>query len=234
VTKRSISTERQNILVETARKKYGVSLRIYERKTLVNRLSKTENGIFTRLFPDIEKQVNNLKLTRTPYLSGEQASLIEIAMLKSSIAFVFNSGAQKARRSIFDYLTLGLLLAEPSKDLSFEELRTKYSNAVTNIKPADDQIIASLNRLKVLKLIEQKGNSFGPTMEALKTIEARTIEVNNETGEFISDIVDEVCRTAEQKISAEDRLKLERNTQELLILFFRLFGIEMANQVLKK
>ncbi len=53
VTPRIISTERQLQMKQDARKKYGISLNIYERKTLLNRLSDFNNGIYYRHFPTL-------------------------------------------------------------------------------------------------------------------------------------------------------------------------------------
>lgn len=233
VTKRSISPERQKSLIETARKKRDVSLRIYERKTIANRLSNTENGIFGRLFPDIDKQVADLKTSQPPLLSGKKSSLFEISMLKSSIAFTFNKAAPRARRSIFDYLTLGLLLERAPEYLSIAKLSERYGTTIGKIRPTDDQIRASLERLGGFGFIEWKGDLVRPSRKALETIEGSTAEANDATNSLISDIVDEVGRISKEKISEEDRLKIERNIQDLLIMLFRLSGIEIANQVIK-
>ncbi|MDI6755645.1 MAG: hypothetical protein QME78_14760 [Thermodesulfobacteriota bacterium] len=121
VTTHKISSERQDIMIRDARKKYGVNLSIFDRKTLINRLANYENGIFHRHFPDIEKQVKVLT-SRKPELSNEDASLLEISMLKAAIAFTFNPSAPGVKKSLFDYLIFALLLKNSDKGIQISKL----------------------------------------------------------------------------------------------------------------
>lgn len=233
VTKRSISAERQKLLIETARKNHDVSLKIFERRTIANRLSKLDNGIFGRLFPDFEKQIASITTKYAPLLSGEGSSSLEISMLKSSIAFTYNKRLQKARKSIFDFLTLGLLIEHSSEYLPMAKLRGLYGVTTGKIQPPEDQVRASLGRLNEQGFIEWKGDLVRPSKIALGTVEGSTLVANDATQALITDIVDEVCRISKEKVSQEDKLKIERNIQDLLIMLFRLSGIEISNQVLK-
>jgi len=233
VSKRSISAERQRSLIETARKNHDVSLRIFERKTIANRLANTENRIFDRYFSNIEKQFADLTAKHPPLLSGEGSSLLEISMLKSSIAFTFNKDAPRARKSIFDFLTLGLLLEQPSEYVPVAKLRERYGITTGKIQPPENQVRVSLSRLTEIAFIEWRGDSVRPSKRALETIDGSTAWANDATHSLISDIVDEVCQISKEKISQEDKLKIERNIQNVFVLLFRLSGIEIANQVLK-
>ena len=83
VTPARLSSERQRKLKKLAREDYDISLDIYERKTLVNRLSDFSNGVFRRHFPSIEHQVAAL-MTSQPVFRDADGRL-ETAMLKVSV-----------------------------------------------------------------------------------------------------------------------------------------------------
>jgi hypothetical protein len=234
VTHRSISAERQRSLIETARKKHDVSLKIFEKRTIANRLANRENGIFVRYFSNIEKQIATLTANQVPMLSGDGMNLVEISMLKSSIAFTFNKDAPRARKSIFDFLTLGLLLEKPSEYIAVPKLDERYGIPSRKGRPPEGQVRSSLNRLTERGFIEWKGDAVRPSSRALEAVDGSTAGANDATRSLITDIVDEVCQTSQEKISEEDRLKIERNTQEVFVMLFRLSGIEIANQVLKE
>jgi len=232
VTHRSISSERQMSLIETARKKHGITLSIFERKTIANRLANRENNIFVRYFPDIKTQLAALT-TKRPLLSGDGLNLLEISMLKSSIAFTFNKDTPRARQSIFDFLTLGLLLEKRSEYILVAKLRERYGITTGKEQPPEDKVMSSLSRLTKRGFIDWKGDSVRPSTQALETVDGSTAGANDATHSLITDIVDEVCRISQSKISEEDRLKVERNTRDVLVVLFRLSGIEIANQVLR-
>ena len=232
VTHRSISSERQRSLIETARKKHGVTLSIFERNTIANRLANRENNIFVRYFPDIETQLAALT-TKRPLLSSDESGLLEISMLKSSIAFTFNKDAPRVRKSIFDFLTLGLLLEKPSEYILVAKLRERYGITSGKEQPPEDKVRSSLNRLTERGLIEWQGDGARLSSKALEIVDGSTAGANDATRSLITDIVDEVCQTSHQRISEDDKLKMERNIQDVLVMLFRLSGIEIANQVLK-
>jgi hypothetical protein len=232
VTRHSISTRRQEDMIKDARKKHGVNLSIYERKTLVNRLANYSNGIFNRHFPDIQKQVLDLT-SKKPRLSAEEGTLLESSMLKASIAFTFGAGAPSARKSIFDFLTLGILLENPHEGIRIAEMGEKYTTTVGGEKPPDEQIGASLGRLISGGFVERKEDIFKPSDSALQTMASSTIRANEATDSVISDIIDDVCRILEEKLSEEDKRRIARNTRDLFVKLFRLFGIELSNQVLR-
>jgi len=232
VTPRSISPERQRSLIETARKNHDVTLNIFERKTIANRLANRENGIFVRYFPDIEKQLPSFT-TKRPLLSSDESGLLEISMLKSSIAFTFNKDAPRARKSIFDFLTLSLLLERPSEYIPVAKLCESLGMVTRRERPPEERVRSSLDRLTERGFIEWKEDSVRSSSQALETVDGSTAGANDATRSLITDIVDEVCQTSQQRISEKDKLRMERNIQDVLVMLFRLSGIEIANQVLK-
>lgn len=155
VTSRSISAARQDQMKQDARKRHGINLSIFERKTLANRLADFGNGIFYRHFPDIERQVKSL-VVRKPFMQPEAGSLIEFSMLKASIAFTFDERAPHARRSIFDYLTLALLQGRPPMTQS--ELAAEHQKIGGGQRAPDSQIQASVERLISKGLLVKTGD----------------------------------------------------------------------------
>lgn len=232
VTPRSISTKRQSTMIRDVRKAHGVNLNIFERKTLVNRLADYETGIFHRHFPDIEKQVVDLS-SKQPLLSSDGLGLLESSMLKASIAFTFSKPAPRVRKSIFDFLTLSLLLENPSEDMPIASLHEQYRKTVGGKQPPDAQIEAALQRLMSRRLVKRDAENVGLTDLAIETIASSTIQANESTDSLVSDIVDDVLRVSGKRLAEQDMPKLARNTRDVLVRLFQLFGIELANQVLR-
>ena len=233
VTPNIISTESQRKMIKDTRKNYEINLNIYERKTLINRLVDYSNGIFHRYFPDIRKQVDEL-FSKKPALSDEASPQLECSMLKCSLAFTFNKETPRARKSIFDYLTLGLLMEDPSKELTIDELCKGYQAAISvNIPPEKDKVAASLQRLLSKKMVQHDGSVFKVTESALQNTASTAIQANEGTDSMISDIVDEVISITEIKLSVQDISIITRNIRSVLCKLFQLFGIELSNQVLR-
>lgn len=231
VTPHSISTERQDQMRRDTRKEYNVNLNIYERKTIVNRLANFDNGIFHRHFPDIEKQVKELT-TKKPLLSPDDSSLLESTMLRSSLAFSASKESPCVRDSIFDSLTLSIITHSTDKDISTSDLIGKYSEYM-GLAPAASQLEASLQRLSSRGLVGRKQDRVSLTKFAKQSDASITIRANEATNALISDISDEISRISGKELSERDNQIIAKNTRKVLIKLFRLFGIELANQVLR-
>jgi len=214
-----------------ARKRYSVNLNIYERKTIVNRLANFDNGIFHRHFPDIEKQVKELT-TKKPLLSPDDSTLLESAMLRSSLAFSVSKESPRVRDSIFDCLTLSVITHSTDKDISTSDLRGKYSEHM-GLEPLATQLEASLQRLSSRGLLDRQQDRVSLTKFARQSDASITIRTNEATNALISDISDEISRISEKELSERENQIIARNTRNVLTKLFRLFGIELANQVLK-
>lgn len=229
VTTRSISTTRQDQMKEDARKNHDVSLKIYERKTLVNRLADFSNGIFYRHFPDIEKQLKSL-VVKKPFIQPEVGSQIESSMLKASIAFTFDERAPRVRRSISDYLTLALLQERPPITLS--ELAVEYQKFAGGQKVPENQIQANLDRLMSKGLLVKSGDRVILSTQALEVLTSNTIKANEATDSLVGDIIEEIYRISGRKISIDESQAVSQNARDVLAKLFQLFGLEIAGQVL--
>lgn len=231
VTPHGISTERQDQMKRDARKEYNVNLNIYERKTIVNRLANFDNGIFHRHFPDIEKQVNQL-VAKKPLLSPDDSTLLESAMLRSSLSFSVSKESPRVRDSIFDSLTLSIITHSTDKDISTSDLRGKFSEHM-GLEPPVTQLAASLDRLSSRGLVDRHQDRVILTKLAKQSDASITIRANEATNALVSDISDEIFRISEEELSESDNQIIAKNTRNVLTKLFRLFGIELANQVLK-
>jgi hypothetical protein len=232
VTPASLSSERQYDLKKIARQEFDVSLELYERKTLVNRLSDFSNGIFFRHFPDIDKQIQVLKAGRPIFqdIGGQ----LDVAMLKVSIALVFGRGTDRVRRSIFDHLILATLVGSPSKKMALSDISNNLAEEL-GCKPfPEPQISAALHRLKTQDMVTFENGHYTLTKNAINEIEGSTVKANKLSASAISDIVEEVCAVSGLCVSKEERDMLERNARNVLAEIFRLMGLELSNQFLEK
>jgi hypothetical protein len=232
VTPVSLSSERQNDLKKIAREEFDLTLQVYGRKTLVNRMSDFSNGIFYRHFPDIDKQIQAARASRPAFQDmGQQ---LETAMLKVSIALVLGRRVDPVRKSIFDHLILATLVGSPSQKMTLSDISTSLAGGL-GCKPfLESQVSGALQRLEAQELITSKGGHYSLAKTTINTIEGATIQANNLSASVISDIVEEVCRVSGRRISREERNKLERNARNVLAELFRLMGLELANQFLEK
>ena len=231
VTPHSISTDRQDQMKHDTRKEYNVNLSIYERKTIVNRLANFDNGIFHRHFPDIETQLQELT-TKKPLLSLDDSTLLESAKLRSSLAFSVTKESPRVRDSIFDGLTLSIITHSTDKDITTSDLRSKYSEHMGLQLPAA-QLEASLQRLSSRGLVGLRQDRVSLTKLAKQSDASITIRANEATNALILDISDKISTISEKELSERDNQIIAKNVRNVLTKLFRLFGIELANQVLK-
>jgi hypothetical protein len=108
VTPHAISSEAQIKMKQDARLTHGVTLDIYERKTLANRLAHLENGIYNRHFQNFIAQMEDV--TRAASKGSIAEPALERALLQASLALTFLPGALRVRKSVFDYFVLALIL----------------------------------------------------------------------------------------------------------------------------
>jgi hypothetical protein len=232
VTPVRLSSERHYDLTKIAREEFDVTLQVYDRKTLVNRLSDFSNGIFHRHFQDIDRQIQAARAGQPTFQN--MGGQLETAMLKVSIALVLGRGVDPVRKLIFDHLILATLVGSPSQKMTLSDISTNVADGL-GCKPfPESQVFAALRRLEGQELITFKGDHYSLAKTTINAIEGATIQANNLSASVISDIVEEVCEVSGRPISSEERNKLERNARDVLAVLFRLMGLELANQFLEK
>lgn len=225
-----ITTQRQDKMKRDVRREYGINLNIFERKTLVNRLANYENGIFHRHFPDIEKQIQELK-SKQPILTSSEAEALETAMIRSSLAFSLNKESPRVRSTIFDSLTLSVISTSTENDIPVSDFYQKFKESI-GIELPTSQVEASLRRLVSRGMVNWQGELIILTKFAKQSLSGVTIKSNEATKSLIIDVISEISSISEEKLSAHDEETIAQNTRNVLIKLFRLFGMELANQVL--
>jgi hypothetical protein len=234
VTPIQLSSDRQSKLKKLAREDYDIALDIYERRTLVNRLSDFSNGIFHRHFPSIEHQME--ALTSSQPVFADVDGKLRTAMLKVSIAFVLGEGADAVRKSVFDRLVLASLVAAETGGLEPSAISKRLAERIGCEPFQEHQILAALHRLETLGFVNEAKDETGfcLTDQALNAVEGATIEANALTTSLISDLVEEVCGISGVRVSRQERSRLERNAKDVLAEMFRLMGLELANRFLEE
>lgn len=233
VTPHRLSSELQDKLIRRARKEHEISLRIFERKTLLNRLSDYSNGIFHRYFPDIEHQIADLVAARTRK-SASPSQAREAELLRVSTVFSFSREGRRARKSVFDNITLALVLSASETPLALDELGRLFAEQLGGSAPPVQQIRASIERLEKQGFLHQRDGQVAPTQEGLSTIEGGNIRANELTDAVLSDVVESVVSSVERRLSRKEVAQLRENAQMVLVEVFRLFGTELANQLVRE
>ncbi len=228
VTPVSLSNEREFELEKKARKEFDVTLKIYSRKTIVNRLSDLTNGIFYRHFPSIDKQITTIKSSIPAFEESHRE--LETEMLRISLTFVFGKGATTARKSVFDNLILASLVKTSGSGDTLADISNKISKSLGCGPFPESQIDAALLRLKTQGLVDPTDGRFTLSESSIKEIGSANIEAKNLAFSLVSDIVERVCNVWPLDISREERRKLERNTKDVFAELFRIMGTELINQ----
>ncbi len=232
VTKASVSTERHDRLIARCRKEHAVFLRVYDRKVLVNRLADFGNGIFYRFFPDIEKQVRGILDRRSQRLHKDERSAR--AQLIACKAFVLHKGAGRARRGLLDHMVTGLLLAGSADGLSLVALRAQCDAQLGEGAISEGQLAASLERLRKAGVALHKQERYLLSDESLTTLVGAECAADVEETSVVQDLVDCVSDVAGSSMTRAQRDQLQRNAHALLAEFFRVFGVELSEQFLRR
>lgn len=229
VTNRHISGEVQQELKKEMRINHKVKIDFFERSTIINRLAKQENNLFNRYFPNIEKQVETLKDCK-PILTDDHAKSLESSILKSAIAFTFNNDINKTRKSVFDNLILGLLYEKDN--LTLDLLTEYYKENLDKNFNNPSQIRSSVVRLEKEELISIKESLHSITKKGRRYIETINCKVNSKTEELLEDVLDSVKDLYKNALSTQESLRIKKNTKEIFVEVFKLFGMELANKFL--
>jgi len=233
VTSRNLSAEGQRALIEIARKGFDVTLIPYDRKVLANRLSDLSNGLFSRHFPDIGRQLSDFRASSAGEITLEDA--LEEGLLKASIAFVFGERTSTTRKALFDELVMAALSDEESRAFSFDEVSAILTKHFPMIMVSTEQLQASVERLARLNKVKlSREGQVTLTSDGKMMVVAAISRAVETVGTLMSDIVGKATMAAGGTLSGEEERKLIRNARSLLVQYFRLFGIEITAQVSDK
>lgn len=233
VTRAQISSETQDAVRKEAKRENEIDLDIYDRRTLVNRLADTRNGVFQRYFPDIRQQVNTLLQARPQHLQAQEDR--EREFLKICYAFTFAPGAQRTRKSLLDETVLAILALASSEAVTADQLISLARETLGSEVLSDAaQLKASLKRLEKRNLVERNAAAFSISLSGRTQVEAARISIEATEKSVLSDIVADVCDGAAEPIHDNLREQLEQNARQLLVEYFRLNGLELAHSFLSK
>lgn len=209
------------------RKKYGndFSVEIIERTTIISRLQKDNDKLFKRYFPDIKAQVASLIESET-YFDGNSKDSFQSSLLKCSLLFTFNPGAQPTRKDLFDKLILSVVVSQ--KDVAISDIKSFLKKQYSREIP-EDQIKSSLERLKKDKLISENDGKIRTTTKTIEVMEGNVSGINKETEALIEDIAEKVKKIASKSIDAATLSKIKANIKESLSAYFRLHGFDCVN-----
>lgn len=232
VTIANYGTERQEATKKEVRKTHDLELEIYDNKTLMTHLSNFKNGMFYRIFPDVHKQVEAL-LTSEMERRYYDAQARELELLKVCCAFSLNPVARKTRKSLIDQTVLALMWMEHGKELTGESVLARANEILGRGVLADvGQVNAAIGRLKDDNLIEPINSGYQINTDGKLFIECAQTEIESTAEAAIGDIIADVVQTHGEASSDFERTQLGVNTRNVLIEYFRLNGLELANSIL--
>jgi hypothetical protein len=232
VTTTSFGAERQEEAKKLVRKDYDLSLEIYENRTLMTYLSNFENGMFYRVFPDVRRQVEAL-LASEGERRRDDAQAREREFLKVCCAFSFDPAARKTRKSLIDQTVLALISMEGGIPLSAGKVLARATEILGPGVLADEsQVMAAIGRLISGGRLESNREGFYVSTGGQLSIESAqaAMEANSEAS--IGDIIADVVQALGESISDAERLQLAENARTVLVEYFRLNGLELANSIL--
>jgi hypothetical protein len=224
VTPHEISSESQLKMKRGARATYKVTLTIYERKTLSNRLADLENGLFNRHFANIKAQLDDVTRAASKGVMPEGA--LERSLLQVSLALTFRPDTQRARKNVFDHFVLAVALAQSKPWVPITELIAKCTAAVKSKKiiPAA-QMDAALGRMEKAGLVQLLNERVSATEKAFAEIATATVRLNEATTSFASDIVNDIRDALKTRLSDEVERRIVRNTRAVLVEIARSRGV---------
>jgi hypothetical protein len=229
VTPHAISSEAQIKMKRDARLTHSVTLDIYEHKTLANRLADYTNGIFNRHFPNFTAQFEDV--TRAASKGSIPEPALERALLQVSLALTFSPGALRARKSVFDYFILALILSEPQQCIKGTDAVAKAAAALKSNKSIPlEQIEAAFARLEKAGLVKYSGGEASATAEALASVAISNVRLNEATSSFSADLVSEVRSALSKRLSADSERRIARNAREVLLEIARSRGAALDEQ----
>lgn len=216
VTPHQISSEAQTRMIQDARKTHQARLTIYERKTIASRLSDLQNGLFNRHFPNVHAQIADL--TRVASQNSFPGGSLERILLQVSLTLTFRPDAQRARKALFDYFLLAVVLAEPQQTVATKDLEKKLGSSLQTHKQIPDaQISAAIGRLSKSGLLSTIAENVTATEKAISDVTASTVRLSEATNSFAADLLAAVQQGVGRRLSNDERKRVTRNARAALL-----------------
>lgn len=233
VTRAQLSVEAQEATRKSVKQLFDLDVEIYERRTLVNRLADQRNGMFQRYFPDIRQQVSSLLQPGVGSAKAKEER--EKEFLKVCYAFSFSPGSERTRKSLLDETVMGILSIDGEEPKSAEKIVDR-ARGIFEAEVLRDaaQVRAALQRLAKRGLVDESSGGYILSVTGRVRVEGARISLEARQNSVSSDIAAEVCTAAGESAYEYLRTQLERNALELLVEYFRLNGLELAQAYLSE
>ncbi|TET31606.1 MAG: hypothetical protein E3J72_22085 [Planctomycetota bacterium] len=226
VTRGKISAERKLKLQKDVRKSDGIELEFFDFRTIVARLAVTSNNIFYRNFPDIKKQIaTHIEQNPNTDEYNEEHSL------RVYYAFVLHDKASMVRKSLLDQMVLSVVIS--SQLSSEDEICNTINSLLGEIEIQPQQLRASLKRLEEQRYVECLEDKWKLSIYGQMMLEIRNASFEKVESSVISDLADKMIADFGESVSNEEKTRIKRNSKDVLVAFFKLRGIELANTFLK-
>lgn len=229
VTATPITSDLQSKLKAAAKKDHDVDLDILERKTISSRLGDLENGLLRRFYPDLKAQLEILATKPSLPLAGER----ERELLRVSCAFTFSASGARARKALMDLAVLSVA-ARANNPATAAQIVALAKEALAAAAPSDEaQVTASLQRLIGERLVHQDHGAFAVTAAGMARLEAGKIKEESAGQGVVTELVASVASAAKTPVDELMLGRLEVNARELVLGYFRLMGVELAQAFLQ-
>ncbi len=210
------------------RKKYNnrFSIDIIERKTILARLTASDNHLFNIYFPNIKAQIDSTVFNKKAFFSEDTIDQLQTSLLKCSLLFSFNQQSHSTRKELLDKLILSIIVGKT--EVAIKEIKQLIEEKYERIFP-ESQIKSSIQSLTKEDYVKEKGNQISPTKKAITFLEGNLQKINSATEALISDIIEKVKDLSADTIDKGTISKLKSNIQNSLSAFFRLHGVDYAS-----
>ena len=227
VSSRPLTTARRSNLTKIAQD-LDVTLSITDREALQLVLADYSNGIFHRHFPDPERQIEEF------HASKEQKPIGRERVLRMAMAFTSLPEADRARKQILRELALALLVSMDSGEAGPKEIGEAYQGSLATSNPIQvEQFTGALDYWVREGLVKKTRSGTYNATAAGKERAARAEMLWERRGAALaSDLADAVEEATGTELDSGRRGLVERNGVDVITEMFRLFGLELASQLL--
>ena len=227
VTSQKMTVARQEKLNQIANE-FDVPLEITERATLSLVLSDYSNGIFKTHFPDLERQIGVARAAKGT------SSLDRERLLNMAMAFTGISESDRARRSVLRELVLVLLVASTSSGAKPSDLVGVHKDLLPAVGALQqEQVETALDYwVKQGFVSKSVAGLYTPKSTAIDRADVAQKEWDLRRTMLASDVADSVENALGRELDSTIRGMVERNAYETITDIFRLFGLEVASQIL--
>ncbi len=155
---------------------------------------------------------------------------LEVALLRSSLAFGLNENLQRSRSLFLSQVISSLILAKgamTSEELC-EEFKANFGRVISQ-DAVNSHLDKLTNKKKILKKNKETGK-FEINAVTSSNIDKEYGEMQNQTSKLIDEIVDRTKRLNEGKLKSNITL-LKNKIKDALTYFFRLFSLDLLDRV---